>query len=336
LLDNLTRVGVANVLAIATFWTRASDPRLRGAQHDARPRTVLPTQEALRTGLIAAIDLDSGEIQWSKTMDSPAGFTFAGRQLFVNSMFGNRVTVLSDELDVLDSFGNPIMNDLHTIRRTAAGLLITSSGTDSIVELTTQGDIGWLWRACAHGYQRTALGALTWTRRARDYRSSMVNTPDQATHCNSAISLTYHGRETVVATLFHQGEIIAIDKASGKHQVVFRGLTRPHSIRQVGDGWLACDSHSGAVLLLDSDFWISRVVEHDFNWVQDAVAIDHETLLIADSNNSRLVVWSITKDKLEREIRYPELWRIFQIEVEVPDWCHRLRSESAGGSETIV
>jgi hypothetical protein len=193
-------------------------------------------------------------------------------------MFGNRVTVLSDELEILDSFGHPIMNDLHTIRRTAAGLLITSSGTDAIVELTTEGDISWLWLACAHGYGRTALGAPTWTRRAKDYRSSMVNTPDQATHCNSAISLKYHGRETVFATLFHQGEIIAIDKASGKHKVVFRGLNRPHSIRQAGDGWLVCDSRSGAVLILDSDFWISRVVEDDFNWVQDAVRLMQNSL----------------------------------------------------------
>ena len=321
------------MLAIATFYTRASDPRLRGVQHGSR--SVPPTSDELRLGLIAALDLDSGEIQWSKTLDSPAGFTFIGRRLLVNSMFGNRVTVLSDELDILDSFGHPIMNDLHTIRRTAAGLLITSSGTDAIVELTTEGDISWLWLACAHGYRRTPLGAASWTRRARDYRFSMVNTPDQATHCNSAISLKYHGRETVFATLFHQGEIIAIDKASGKHQVVFRGLNRPHSIRQAGDGWLVCDSRSGAVLILDSDFWISRVVEDDFNWVQDAVALDDEALLIADSNNSRLLIWNVAKGKIEREVRYPELWRIFQVEVDVPDWCHHLRTGSDGSSDLM-
>ena len=232
------------MLAIATFYTKASDPRLRGAGHDSQAAP--PTSDALRLGMIAAIDLDRGEIQWSKTLDSPAGFTFMGRQLLVNSMFGNRVTVLSDELEILDSFGNPIMNDLHTIRRTAAGLLITSSGTDAIVELTTEGNISWLWLACAHGYRRTALGAPTWTSRARDYRSSMVNTLDQATHCNSAISSKYQGRETVFATLFHQGELIAIDKASGKHEVVFRGLNRPHSIRRAGDGWLVCDSPLGS------------------------------------------------------------------------------------------
>jgi hypothetical protein len=317
------------VLVIATFLSTASDPRLRSAPQDATLRRVPPPPGPQRSGLIAALDLDSGEVQWSKILDSPTGFTFTDRRLFVNSMFGNRVTVLSDELDVLDSFGNPIMNDLHTIRRTAAGLLITSSGTDAIVEVTTEGAIGWQWLACAHGYPRTALGDVTWTRRARDYRSVMVDTLDQATHCNSAISLNYRGRETVFATLFHQGEIIAIDKGSGRHEVVFRGLKRPHSIRQAGDGWLVCDSRSGAVLLLDSDFWISRVVEHDFNWVQDAVALDDETLLlIADTNNSRLVIWNVAKDKIEHEVRYPELWRIFQLEVDVPDWCHFLRTES--------
>lgn len=322
------------MLAIATFYTKASDPRLRGTEHDSK--AVLPTSDALRLGIIAAVDLDRGEIQWSKTLDSPAGFTFIGRQLLVNSMLGNRVVVLSDELEILDSFGNPIMNDLHTIRRTEAGLLITSSGTDAIVELTTEGDISWLWLACAHGYRRTALGAATWTRRGRDYRSSMVNTLDQSTHCNSAIALKYHGRETVFATLFHQGEIIAIDKASGKHEVVFRGLDRPHSIRRAGHGWLVCDSRSGAVLILDSDFWISRVIKGDFNWVQDAVALDDEALLIADSNNSRLLIWNMAKGKIEREVRYPELWRIFQIEVDVPDWCRRLRTGSDAGSELIV
>jgi hypothetical protein len=312
------------VLAIATFLSTASDPNLRGAHPGTRARAVQPVPEDMRSGLIAALDLDSGEVQWSKALDSPAGFSFVGRRLFVNSMFGNRVTVLSDELDVLDSFGNPIMNDLHTIRCTASGLLITSSGTDAIVELTTEGDINWLWLACAHGYRRTALGTATWTRRARDYRFSMVDTLDQTTHCNSAISVNYRGRETVVATLFHQGEVIAIDKASGRHEVVFRGLRRPHSIRQTDDGWLVCDSRSGVVLLLDRHFWISRVIDHDFNWVQDALALDDETLLVADSNNSRLIIWNIVKDKVEHEIRYPELWRIFQIEVDIPDWARKI------------
>jgi hypothetical protein len=324
------------VLAIATFLSTASDPRLRGAQHNARPRTVSSAREELRSGLIAAFDLDSGEVQWSKELDSPTGFAFAGRRLLVNSMFGNRVTVLSDELDVLDSFGNPIMNDLHTIRCTASGLLITSSGTDAIVELTPEGDISWSWLACAHGYRRTALGDATWTRRAKDYRFGMVDTLDQATHCNSAISLNHRGRETVFATLFHQGEIIAIDKASGRHEVVFRGLKRPHSIRQTRDGWIVCDSRSGAVLLLDSSFWISGVVEHDFNWVQDAVTLDDETLLIADSNNSRLVIWNTVKEKVENEVRYPGLWKIFQVEVDIPEWAHHLRGESSNGAQSTV
>jgi hypothetical protein len=318
------------VFIVASFMSMSSDPRLRGVSRNIRGGKV-PRDG--REGLIAAFDVDSGKIFWSQVLDSPTGFTFVDKQLFVSSMYGHRITVINDQLEVHDSFAVPLMNDLHSVRPSSAGILVTSSGTDAILEMSLEGDLRWAWLAREHSYWSAPNGVASRVSRFGEYRSGTSDTEDQSTHCNSALVAERGGREAIFATLFHQGTIIAIDKISGRHEVVFRGLGRPHALRRLDDGWIVCDSYSGAVVLLTEDFWISRVFEEKFNWVIDAMPLENTGhLLIADSNNSRLAVWDVSAERVVHQMTYPSGWRIFQIDTPPQGWIDAFMGSGGGKS----
>jgi hypothetical protein len=70
------------------------------------------------------------------------------------------------------------------------------------------------------------------------------------------------------------------------------------------------------VVILDDDLWVTDIVEDDFNWVQDAVPVpDENVVLIADANNARIVVWSMESGKKLDELKYPGEWKIYQMEI---------------------
>ena len=51
------------------------------------------------------------------------------------------------------------------------------------------------------------------------------------------------------------------------------GMSHPHSVRPWSGGWMLPDSRRGSVVLMDRDFWITKVVDADFNWVQDCIQL---------------------------------------------------------------
>lgn len=320
------------MFVLASFMSMSSNPRLRGVSRNIRGAK-MPSRDG-REGLIAAFDIDSGKVLWSQVLDSPTGFAFVAKQLFVSSMYGHRITVINDRLEVHDSFATPLMNDLHTIRPSSTGILVTSSGTDAILEMSTEGISRWTWLAREHSYWSTPQGIAARVTRFGDYRAGTFGTEDQSTHCNSAIVTKWRGRETVFATFFHQGTIIAIDKISGRHEVVFQGLGRPHGLRRLDNGWIVCDSQSGVVVLLDENFWISQVLEEKFKWVIDALPLeDRSHLLIADANNSRLALWDTNLERVVHQMTYPSEWRIFQIDIPPQEWIDAFMD--SGGKESI-
>jgi len=278
-------------------------------------------------GALAAFDFMTGDLVYSRILDSPAGFTFAEGQVFVNSMHGSRVLVLDSRFDLVDIMATPLMNDLHSITRSYGGFLITSCGTDSVLEVTPEGEPLWTWLACEHGFLRTPRGQAARIDRRRDYRSVPVDTRDQSTHCNSALATERAGQLLILVTLFHQGQLIAIDKRTGKHTALVHGMQNPHSIRRRASGWIISEARGNAVVLLDEDFWITDVIEKDFNWVQDALPLDEEgKLIIADANNNRLVIWDIAKGGPVREIGYSPDWDVYQVEVVDEAWEERFRT----------
>jgi hypothetical protein len=278
-------------------------------------------------GALAAFDFMTGELVYARILDSPAGFTFTEDQVFINSMHGSRVQVLDSHFDLVDILATPLMNDLHSITQSAGGFLITSCGTDSVLEVTPEGESLWTWLACEHGFRQTPRGQAARIDRRHDYRSVPVDTRDQSTHCNSALATERDGQLVILVTLFHQGQLIAIDKRTGKHTALVHGMQSPHGIRRRANGWVISEAHGNAVVLLDDDFWITDVIEKDFNWVQDTLPLDKEgKLIVADANNNRLVIWDIAKGAPVREINYSPDWDVYQVEVADRAWEERFRT----------
>jgi len=321
------------LLLVATFSSTSrfgpSRPLLEFVQIG---NSVFRNVRADNLGAIAAFDFESGELVYSRLLDSPAGFTFTDDLIFVNSMHGSRISVLDLRLDLVDTLATPLMNDLHSISPSSAGFLVTCSGTDAVLEITADGEQLWTWLACEHGFGQTSRGKAIRIDRQRDYRSTPIDTREQSTHCNSALAVQFDGRDVVLATLFHQGQLIASDKRTGKHSVLVSGMRNPHSVRRRADGWVVSEARQGAVILLDKDFWIAEVIEKDFNWVQDALPFnDDQQLIIADANNNRFVLWDIANAETVRDMKYSADWDVYQLEIVDPRWEERFRVTAAAG-----
>ncbi len=185
---------------------------------------------------------------------------------------------------------NPLFNDLHTCTLTVSGnLLVTSTGTDAILEVDLEdaSKVHWDWLATEHGYNTTPTGKLRTIDRELNYQAVVTTTPEHTTHINTALN---DCPNRILATLFHQGDLIEIDRTSKQSQVVLSGLKSPHNIRRRRDGFMVCDTRANRVLLLNYKFRIEKELRGDFNWVQDAIELEGNTsYLVGDSNNDRLV-----------------------------------------------
>ncbi|OLB96810.1 MAG: hypothetical protein AUI15_13580 [Actinobacteria bacterium 13_2_20CM_2_66_6] len=271
-------------------------------------------------GIFAILDFESGRCIHQQVLDTPAGFALGEDTVYVASMYGNRVIMLDGSLRVVDAISHPLMNDLHSVCWDKGTLLVTSSGVDGILELSSNGELLWYWLATERGYDVSRHGQLRRLNIHRDFRSSNIGTANQTTHVNSALPVELNGTAIILASLFHQGEMVSIDRASGRVTRVLAGLANPHAIRRRRHGWIVSDSRRSSVVLLQPDFWVDSMIEHDFNWVQDAAEVDDQFMIIADANHSRLVLWNRCSSRVEGEVRYPEEWKIYQLELLDDRW----------------
>jgi hypothetical protein len=277
-------------------------------------------------GVLAAFDADSGICLWTLSLDTPVGFAMNDQNIFIASMHGNRIAVLDQALELQHTFSHPLMNDLHSLSLWRDGILLSSSGVDAILYLSLSGAERWSWLATDHGFASTAHGHRRKVDRRLDFRTMGIPTANQTTHCNSACGWEHNGRPAILSTLFHQGTLVTIDWETGKVRTLVSGLNRPHSIRPCLEGWVVSDSGSGNAVLLDEEFWILDTIGDDFSWVQDSLALDADTLLIADANHNRLVFWGLDCGSAKGELAYPEEWKIYQVESVVGTWESRLRA----------
>jgi hypothetical protein len=276
-----------------------------------------------RDGVLALVDWDKPEIVWAKPFDSAAGICFySDDRLIVASMVGQRLLCFDRDFNLQFVYRDPLFNDLHTVTRTPDGILAAASGTDSLMELDAYGRVLWRWLATEHGLDRRVGGARRRVDRRLDYGNLPPQTSTQTTHINSA---RVHG-DTVLATLFAQGALIQIDRATGQFTRLVDGMLRPHAVRPRSDGgWSVCDSGSNAVVTMTPDFGIRDIVEVDLDWPQDAMEMPGaKTMLVMDANNMRLVEIDMANHQVIKELRYPSTWKGFTIEVVPEPWVSAL------------
>ena len=211
-----------------------------------------------------------------------------------NSLYVTSNTVLAriKRGQCVQSLNNKLFNDLHTCTPSVSGnLLVATTGIDAVLEIDFDdtSKVYWDWLATENGYNTTAEGNTRVIDRQLDYQSVVTTTPEHTTHINTAINDIPN---RVLATLFHQGEVVEIDMVSKQSRVLLSGLKSPHNIRRRSAGFMVSDTRANRVLLLDDNFVIEKEITYGFDWVQDAIELDGNLgYLIADSNNDRLVLF---------------------------------------------
>jgi hypothetical protein len=263
----------------------------------ACPITVLGSYqkpEDGQQGLLCLLD-DKGRPQKMLEMLTPAGMVHTSKGIFVATP--SSIHEIGHDLSVKrhDAVSLPLFNLLHSLSRTQRGYLAASTGTDTIIEFDEDGQQLWSWCALDHGFTLTPTGEERELDLLADHRQTKYGTLTQTTHINSAAELP---DGTILASLFHQGMIIAIDRASGNWHTVLEGLDHPHAIRILDAHHITlADTVRGLALMvsLDADGkgHIESEVFADTEWLQDCqYSIDYDRWILVDGKNSRVTVKS--------------------------------------------
>jgi hypothetical protein len=220
-----------------------------------------------------------------------------GERLYVSR---NKWINVVREGRIVDQIGFNLFNDLHSISKSIEGnLLIVSTGIDGILEFSLD-DFSkpiWEWLATEKGYKITPKGEIRTIRRNLNYQLISTTTPQHTTHINSALN---YERNKVLATLFHQGQLIEIDKLTGESKIIDSGMKGPHSIRTRRDGFLVSDTINNQVRLYNHNYEIEDFIKGDYNWIIDTIETKSGCYLIADSNNDRIVMVNHKGEGIEK------------------------------------
>lgn len=250
----------------------ARDPNVLGHAH--------PAAFHAATGMLLIVDWDSERILAKKALPKPFGFAFSDDKslLYVTSWATDDILILCGN-DEIGRIRHPWLNAPHSVEVTSRGLLVTSSGTDLLVELDHEGRPLWEMPLFEHGYDHEPFRLGRLFDKTRSYRGMYI--PSSFTvHVNSAILIDDH---TVLATLFGPGELVRIDRRSGAVEVVLMGLRRPHAIRRrKGGGYLLSNTEGGEVILLDEKLRVVGSIPAPAQWIQDALV--HEDRLLVVGN----------------------------------------------------
>jgi len=282
------------------------------------PVTVLGSRQKPNDqgGLLALLN-ERGELQQIVELPMPAGMALSDNGVFVGSIdtvheFTTNLVPVQQDVVSLPSF-----NLLHSLSRTKHGYLVASTGLDAILEFNRAGELLWDWWATEHGFDLTPIGEKRELDKSVDYRGTKFGTLAQTTHVNSASELP---DGTILATLFHQGMIIAIDRATGNWRPVLEGLDHPHAVRVLAHNYISvADTKRGRALLVRLDEQGKGQIEYevhvDTDWLQDSYYDQrNDTWLLVDGKNTRVILRSGPSGEKElAQIQLDPEWRLYEV-----------------------
>jgi hypothetical protein len=299
------------------------------------PLTVLGSYEKPKEDLGGALCLieDKGtprdkSADYLKTVELPmaAGMVTSEKGVFVTS-FGSVHEVDADLSSIRQHVvSSPLFNALHSISRTQRGYLVASTGLDLLLEFNRDGEILWSWWATDHGFELTPSGRPRVLDKSADHRTIKYGTLSQTTHVNSAAELP-DGR--ILASLFHQGTVIVIDRETGAWQVVLEGLDHPHAVRVLDEGILrdksgsyftVADTVNGKALLVrinKKGGHVEEEIDAGTNWLQDChYNGTHNCWILVDGKNSRLSLRrGRAGERTFAQFNFDPEWRLYEAHV---------------------
>jgi len=192
---------------------------------------------------------------------------------------------------IIKTLNNQYFNCIHSLAQSHdCKLLVVSTGIDAVlkIDIDNPGELLNSWFATENGYSISANGEMRYIDRNIIHQGiNTYSTPEHTTHINSVFE---YKKDKLLATFFHQGELVEIDMRNGKVKVIISGLTNPHGIRKASFGYLVSDTNGKRVIRLNNQLEIIGEITGDFNWIQDAIELDNGNIAIADANNGRIVI----------------------------------------------
>jgi hypothetical protein len=241
---------------------------------------LLPSVRGSFGGRLVVLDWAAGEVVAEKAIPGATGIATWDQVVVACSWIDQCCYLVRPDEDVV-SITHPWFNYLHSVDRTPRGtLLLASAGSDVIMEITSNGEVIWEWFGPEHGYDTRPNGTALHVDRNIDYRPLRKGTTDQAMHVTSA---TLMADGTLLATLFHQGTLVAIDRTTGRARTILSGLRCPHGIHRWGDAALLSDTLGHRILVLDEHLRVSSEVPFGTQWLQDAIPSSAGTYLALEN-----------------------------------------------------
>lgn len=286
------------------------------------PLTVLGSYQKPQedTGGLLCLLEDFGCSQKTVDLKMAAGMVSSDHGILITSFAG--IHEVDAELGTIQQnvVSSPLFNALHSISRTSRGYLVASTGLDLLLEFNRDGKILWEWWATDHGFDVTPTGQPRLLDKSADHRTIQYGTLSQTTHINSAAELP-DGR--ILASLFHQGMVIAIDRETGEWQPVLEGLDHPHSVRIVSENlFTVADTVHGRALLVRIDESgvrgrVEEEIDADTNWLQDChYDAVYNSWVLVDGKNSRLILRrGRSGDKSIAMFDLDPEWRLYEAHV---------------------
>jgi hypothetical protein len=191
-----------------------------------------------------------------------------------------------------------------------------------LLEFNRDGEILWSWWATDHGFESTPTGSRRKLDKLADHRTIKYGTLTQTTHINSAAELP-DGR--FLASLFHQGMVIAIDRESGEWQPVLEGLDHPHAVRVLDDShdksgsynFTVADTVRGKALLASINGRKGRVeaeIGTETSWLQDCrYDVHNDCWVLVDGKHSCIILRrGRSGDKTLAQFDFDPEWRLYE------------------------
>ncbi len=303
---------------ISTQHSLLKDHWAQSREEIACPVTVLGSfqkPEGGKTGLVCLLD-DDGRPQHAIELVSPAGMVLSHDGLFVAAASAIHEVTLDLTALKQDVVDLPFFNVLHSLSRTQHGYLVASTGVDALVEFDEQGKLLWHWWADEHGFSVTPVGEERILDKTLDHRIIKYGTLEQTTHVNSAAELP-DGR--ILATLFHQGTAIIIERETGNWETVLTGLDHPHSVRILdAQHFTIADTTHGRALLISlagNQGHIEVEVQTETDWLQDAqYSAQRDCWFLVDGKNSRILRRSgVSGNKVLPDLILDPEWRLYEL-----------------------
>ena len=301
-----------NFSILKNYWTMESQKGCGSAFYGTEK-----VRDFGRGGLVIILDWETKKIIAKRKILAPRNLCILNNKLYLPK--GNQeVLILSSDLKKrFSKFYNPHFNSLHWISKNSNGFLFASSGIDLVLQTDFKGKTLWEWWAIDHGFNIDPRGRTRELDKSKNYRSIKFGTLKQTTHLNSVLEMgkTKYFKDTIYCSFFHQGQIIAIDKKTGNYKVVMKNLKHPHALRKIKNRIMFCDTEHNRVIFTDNDFIKFKYYDIPHaNWIQDSSILTNGNIIVADSNNNRLVEFSLSNKKIVDEFSFSKEWKIFSCE----------------------